>query len=154
MQTDGAVQVKKLKHDFHDQSRIADGIVFRCRWLGFSSYSLLKVCVPSQIVVTLYATLGEEAVTYGLNESGASYLITSADLLEGKLKVSPAQKPSFSAYNSNLILGLPEDIKKAHCNVLIIEYCVRNQFSMRPTSLSGELQPCAFFFALGSKLGS
>lgn len=37
-------------------------------------------------LVTLYATLGEEAVTYGLNESGASYLITSADLLEGKLK--------------------------------------------------------------------
>lgn len=38
-------------------------------------------------VVTLYATLGEEAVTYGLNECGASYLITSAELLESKLKV-------------------------------------------------------------------
>ncbi|XP_034969579.2 long-chain-fatty-acid--CoA ligase 4 isoform X1 [Zootoca vivipara] len=37
-------------------------------------------------LVTLYATLGEDAVTYGLNESGASYLITSTDLLEGKLK--------------------------------------------------------------------
>ncbi|KAF7244958.1 Long-chain-fatty-acid--CoA ligase 4 [Varanus komodoensis] len=37
-------------------------------------------------LVTLYATLGEEAVAYGLNESGASYLITSVDLLESKLK--------------------------------------------------------------------
>ncbi|XP_013921370.1 PREDICTED: long-chain-fatty-acid--CoA ligase 4 [Thamnophis sirtalis] len=37
-------------------------------------------------LVTLYATLGEEAVTYGLNESEASFLITSLDLLEGKLK--------------------------------------------------------------------
>lgn len=39
-------------------------------------------------MVTLYATLGEEAVTYGLNESGATHLITSAELLETKLKVS------------------------------------------------------------------
>lgn len=38
-------------------------------------------------VVTLYATLGEEAVTYGLNECGASYLVTSVELLESKLKV-------------------------------------------------------------------
>ncbi|XP_026530411.1 long-chain-fatty-acid--CoA ligase 4 isoform X1 [Notechis scutatus] len=37
-------------------------------------------------LVTLYATLGEEAVTYGLNECEASFLITSLDLLEGKLK--------------------------------------------------------------------
>ncbi|KAG8144391.1 hypothetical protein E2320_012913, partial [Naja naja] len=37
-------------------------------------------------LVTLYATLGEEAVTYGLNESEASFLITSLDLLESKLK--------------------------------------------------------------------
>jgi len=46
-------------------------------------HSLLNVTV-----VTLYATLGEEAVTYGLNECGASYLITSAELLESKLKVT------------------------------------------------------------------
>uniref|UniRef100_A0A8C0VJT9 long-chain-fatty-acid--CoA ligase n=1 Tax=Cyanistes caeruleus TaxID=156563 RepID=A0A8C0VJT9_CYACU len=38
-------------------------------------------------LVTLYATLGEEAVTYGLNECGASYLVTSVELLESKLKV-------------------------------------------------------------------
>lgn len=35
----------------------------------------------------MYATLGEEAVTYGLNECGASYLVTSVELLETKLKV-------------------------------------------------------------------
>lgn len=66
-------------------------------------------------VVTLYATLGEEAVTYGLNECGASYLVTSVELLESKLKViwyqlhlltsnsitlpcSQCQKPNFSLY--------------------------------------------------------
>lgn len=48
----------------------------------FHILSLLTVTV-----VTLYATLGEEAVTYGLNECGASYLVTSVELLESKLKV-------------------------------------------------------------------
>ncbi|XP_064837607.1 long-chain-fatty-acid--CoA ligase 4-like isoform X2 [Oncorhynchus masou masou] len=37
-------------------------------------------------LVTLYATLGEEAVAFGLNECGATHLITSAELLETKLK--------------------------------------------------------------------
>ncbi|KAL0994291.1 hypothetical protein UPYG_G00120290 [Umbra pygmaea] len=37
-------------------------------------------------LVTLYATLGEEAVVYGLNECGATHLITSTELLETKLK--------------------------------------------------------------------
>lgn len=40
------------------------------------------------IVVTLYATLGKEAVVHGLNESEATYLITSVELLESKLKVN------------------------------------------------------------------
>lgn len=39
-------------------------------------------------VVTFYATLGEEAVAFGLNECGATHLVTSAELLETKLKVS------------------------------------------------------------------
>lgn len=39
------------------------------------------------VVVTLYATLGSEAVVHGLNESEAAYLITSVELLESKLKV-------------------------------------------------------------------
>ncbi|NXC62660.1 ACSL4 ligase, partial [Aleadryas rufinucha] len=42
-------------------------------------------------LVTLYATLGEEAVTYGLNECGASYLVTSVELLETKLKTALPQ---------------------------------------------------------------
>lgn len=40
------------------------------------------------VVVTLYATLGKEAVVHGLNESEATYLITSVELLESKLKVN------------------------------------------------------------------
>jgi len=40
------------------------------------------------VVVTFYATLGEEAVTFGLNECGVTHLVTSIELLETKLKVS------------------------------------------------------------------
>lgn len=39
-------------------------------------------------VVTFYATLGEDAIAYGLNETGVSHLVTSVELLETKLKVS------------------------------------------------------------------
>lgn len=38
--------------------------------------------------MTLYATLGKDAVVHGLNESEATYLITSVELLESKLKVN------------------------------------------------------------------
>ncbi|XP_056313653.1 long-chain-fatty-acid--CoA ligase 4b [Danio aesculapii] len=37
-------------------------------------------------LVTLYATLGEDAVAYGLNQCGATHLITSTELLQSKLK--------------------------------------------------------------------
>lgn len=49
----------------------------------FSPRSLLFIAV-----VTFYATLGEEAIAYGLNETGVTHLITSTELLETKLKVS------------------------------------------------------------------
>lgn len=39
-------------------------------------------------VVTFYATLGEDAIAFGLNETGVSHLVTSVELLETKLKVS------------------------------------------------------------------
>ena len=39
-------------------------------------------------VVTFYATLGEDAIAYGLNECEVTHLITSVELLETKLKVS------------------------------------------------------------------
>ncbi|XP_075040431.1 long-chain-fatty-acid--CoA ligase 4 isoform X1 [Mixophyes fleayi] len=54
----------------------------RAEWM-ITAQACFKYNFP---LVTLYATLGEEAVTYGLNESGATYLITSAELLETKLK--------------------------------------------------------------------
>ena len=38
-------------------------------------------------MVTLYATLGEDAIIHGVNESEVSHVITSADLLP-KFKVS------------------------------------------------------------------
>lgn len=38
-------------------------------------------------MVTFYATLGEEAVAFGLNECGVTHVVTSVELLETKLKV-------------------------------------------------------------------
>uniref|UniRef100_A0AAY5JVW4 long-chain-fatty-acid--CoA ligase n=1 Tax=Esox lucius TaxID=8010 RepID=A0AAY5JVW4_ESOLU len=59
-------------------------------------------------LVTLYATLGEEAVAYGLNECGASHLITSTELLETKLKVGHI----ICVDNKTLIkTGYPEGIQ-------------------------------------------
>ncbi|XP_075959208.1 long-chain-fatty-acid--CoA ligase 4 [Anarhichas minor] len=37
-------------------------------------------------LVTFYATLGEDAITFGLNETGVTHLVTSVELLETKLK--------------------------------------------------------------------
>ncbi|XP_043983531.1 long-chain-fatty-acid--CoA ligase 4 isoform X1 [Gambusia affinis] len=37
-------------------------------------------------LVTFYATLGEDAIAYGLNEAGVTHLVTSVELLESKLK--------------------------------------------------------------------
>ncbi|KAM9324870.1 long-chain-fatty-acid--CoA ligase 4 [Gastrophryne carolinensis] len=54
----------------------------RAEWM-ITAQACFKYNFP---LVTLYATLGEEAVAYGLNESEATHLITSAELLETKLK--------------------------------------------------------------------
>ncbi|XP_029703059.1 long-chain-fatty-acid--CoA ligase 4 isoform X1 [Takifugu rubripes] len=44
-------------------------------------------------LVTFYATLGEEAIAYGLNETGVTLLVTSVALLETKLKNVLLQVP-------------------------------------------------------------
>ncbi|XP_075999524.1 long-chain-fatty-acid--CoA ligase 4 [Genypterus blacodes] len=44
-------------------------------------------------LVTFYATLGDDAIAHGLNESGVSHLITSSELLESKLKSVLPQIP-------------------------------------------------------------
>ncbi|XP_069798782.1 long-chain-fatty-acid--CoA ligase 4 isoform X1 [Dendropsophus ebraccatus] len=54
----------------------------RAEWM-ITAQACFKYNFP---LVTLYATLGEEAVAYGLNESGATHLVTSSELLETKLK--------------------------------------------------------------------
>lgn len=46
-------------------------------------------------MVTFYATLGEEAIAYGLNETRVTHLVTSVELLETKLKVSGLVTPSW-----------------------------------------------------------
>lgn len=53
----------------------------------------LKLFSVMVAVVTFYATLGEDAIAYGLNETGVSHLVTSVELLETKLKVSYLTPP-------------------------------------------------------------
>ncbi|XP_075797048.1 long-chain-fatty-acid--CoA ligase 4 isoform X2 [Pelodiscus sinensis] len=71
------------------KSTIAIFCETRAEWM-IAAQTCLKYNFP---LVTLYATLGEEAVTYGLNESGVSYLITSVELLDSKLKTTLSEIP-------------------------------------------------------------
>ena len=59
----------------------------RPEWL-LSAFAAFR---HSLTVVTLYATLGEEAVKHGINESQVSIILTSSDLLS-KLEVEEREK--------------------------------------------------------------
>lgn len=61
---------------------------------------MLFLCFVIITVVTFYATLGEDAIAFGLNETGVTHLVTSAELLETKLKVSE----SLTEHNYNCSL--------------------------------------------------
>uniref|UniRef100_A0A4W3JC95 long-chain-fatty-acid--CoA ligase n=1 Tax=Callorhinchus milii TaxID=7868 RepID=A0A4W3JC95_CALMI len=54
----------------------------RAEWM-IAAQACFKYNFP---LVTLYATLGEDSVAYGLNESEVTHLITSVDLIDTKLK--------------------------------------------------------------------
>ncbi|XP_078403651.1 long-chain-fatty-acid--CoA ligase 4 isoform X2 [Cetorhinus maximus] len=54
----------------------------RAEWM-IAAQACFKYNFP---LVTIYSTLGEDAVAYGLNESEITYLITSVELLDTKLK--------------------------------------------------------------------
>ncbi|XP_072519112.1 long-chain-fatty-acid--CoA ligase 4 [Salminus brasiliensis] len=67
-------------------------------------------------LVTFYATLGEDAVAFGLNECGVTHLVTSAELLETKLKSVLLQIPNLKhiIYVDNKSIntaGYPESIQ-------------------------------------------
>lgn len=68
-------------------------------------------------LVTFYATLGEDAVAFGLNECGVTHLVTSAELLETKLKSVLPQIPNLKhiIYVDNKSIsstaGYPETIQ-------------------------------------------
>ncbi|XP_061089599.1 long-chain-fatty-acid--CoA ligase 4 isoform X1 [Conger conger] len=64
------------------RSTIAIFCETRAEWM-ISAQACLRCNFP---LVTFYATLGEDAIAYGLNESGVTHLITSVELLETKLK--------------------------------------------------------------------
>uniref|UniRef100_A0A668A4B3 long-chain-fatty-acid--CoA ligase n=1 Tax=Myripristis murdjan TaxID=586833 RepID=A0A668A4B3_9TELE len=65
------------------KSTIAIFCETRAEWM-ITAQACFKYNFP---LVTFYATLGEEAVAFGLNETGVTHLITSMELLENKLKV-------------------------------------------------------------------
>ncbi|XP_073497223.1 long-chain-fatty-acid--CoA ligase 4 isoform X2 [Phyllobates terribilis] len=68
--------------DLKPRSTVAIFCETRVEWM-ITAQACFKYNFP---LVTLYATLGEDAVAFGLNESGATHLITSSELLETKLK--------------------------------------------------------------------
>ncbi|XP_077141260.1 long-chain-fatty-acid--CoA ligase 4 isoform X1 [Ranitomeya variabilis] len=68
--------------DLKPRSTVAIFCETRAEWM-ITAQACFKYNFP---LVTLYATLGEDAVAFGLNESGATHLITSSELLETKLK--------------------------------------------------------------------
>lgn len=58
---------------------------FKCIFL-FVTHLLNCLLFVSCVVVTLYSTLGDEAVTHGINECEVSFVVTSFELLP-KFKV-------------------------------------------------------------------
>ncbi|XP_062856988.1 long-chain-fatty-acid--CoA ligase 4 [Trichomycterus rosablanca] len=67
-------------------------------------------------LVTFYATLGEDAVVFGLNQSGVTHLVTSVELLETKLKNVLSQIPSlkhiiYVGNKSITTAGYPESLQ-------------------------------------------
>ncbi|XP_041949850.1 long-chain-fatty-acid--CoA ligase 4b isoform X3 [Alosa sapidissima] len=74
------------------KSTIAIFCETRAEWM-ITAQACFKHNFP---LVTLYATLGEDAVAYGLNECGATHLITSVELMETKLKSILSQVPALT----------------------------------------------------------
>uniref|UniRef100_A0AAY4AKN4 long-chain-fatty-acid--CoA ligase n=1 Tax=Denticeps clupeoides TaxID=299321 RepID=A0AAY4AKN4_9TELE len=62
-------------------------------------------------LITIYATLGEDAVAYGLNECGATHLITSIELMETKLKVPALQHLIYVDDETLTTTGYPETLR-------------------------------------------
>uniref|UniRef100_A0A3B3QFB1 long-chain-fatty-acid--CoA ligase n=1 Tax=Paramormyrops kingsleyae TaxID=1676925 RepID=A0A3B3QFB1_9TELE len=107
--------------DQQPKSTIAIFCETRAEWM-ISAQACFRRNFP---LVTLYATLGAEAVVYGLNESGVTHLITSVELLETKLKnVLPEirklkhiiyvdkKKASFSGYSERLQIHSMHEVQK------------------------------------------
>lgn len=55
----------------------------RPEWI-ISAYACFRINIP---VVTLYSTLGIEALAFGISQTGSSYLITSGDQLSKVEKI-------------------------------------------------------------------
>lgn len=74
-------------------------------------------CASSYLVTTLYATLGDDAIQHGLNETEVKYIISSHDLLP-KFKNILSKTPNVQTviyFQDQLVKtntsGLKEDVK-------------------------------------------
>ncbi|XP_067084864.1 long-chain-fatty-acid--CoA ligase 4b isoform X1 [Osmerus mordax] len=106
----------------------------RAEWM-ITAQACLRRNFP---LVTLYATLGEEAVVYGLKDCGATHLITSAELLETKLKHALGEIPNLKhiIYVDNKTIsktGYPD-------NVQIHSMQAVQELGAKPENLSIEVQ--------------
>ena len=97
----------------------------------------LQACFRNNFpVVTVYATLGEEGIEHALSETEVTHVITSATLLNTKLKVTSARSlrivlgvynfmqqaffPTFQDHNTQCLICLP--IFWAEVNVFLHQH--------------------------------
>ncbi|VDN07397.1 unnamed protein product [Thelazia callipaeda] len=93
----------------------------RADWL-ITALSLFRINVP---VVTVYATLGEEAIAQAINETEATLLITSAELLP---KIAVMGRKCASLHS--LVYFRPVHPSKKLSNMNIIKNQFKNVFSL------------------------
>ncbi|KAK6102027.1 AMP-binding enzyme family protein [Brugia pahangi] len=93
----------------------------RADWF-ITAFSLFRINVP---VVTVYATLGEEAIAQAINETEATLLITSAELLS-KIAVIGKKCPTLRS----LVYFRPVHFSKKIATVDIVKQQFRNVVSL------------------------
>lgn len=88
----------------------------RMEWM-FSAQALFRI---GAVLSTLYATLGDEAVVHGINESEAEIVITSADLIPKLVKLQP------KLLNVQTIIYMEDPLKRP----LKLDINANNQFKV------------------------
>ncbi|KAI8616358.1 hypothetical protein BC830DRAFT_1241091 [Chytriomyces sp. MP71] len=100
-------------------------------------FMAISCILQSIIVTTAYATLGEEGLTYSLQECEVTTIFTNAELLPMVNKIAPAVK-----LLKNVIYNGTADLK--HLEKLQIEHPHLKVISLQELKLLGEAKPVPF----------